>query len=214
MNIFLLEDDFMLHKAIKNALIDDGNLVDGFYDGLEGLSKITTQYDLFIVDVYVPYINGLELISKIKKVRENSKIIIISADNNIQTIKKAYQQGCDDFLKKPFDIEELLLKVQKIKTSSVQTLNFNNGISYAFHQKSIYFNTSEVILTKKETTLIDLLINNLHNGVSYDVLIDVLYEDDIGSIDALRSLVKRLRKKLPDGFIQTTLSGRYKINQQ
>lgn len=214
MNIFLLEDDFMLHKAIKNALIDDGNLVDGFYDGLEGLSKITTQYDLFIVDVYVPYINGLELISKIKKVRENSKIIIISADNNIQTIKKAYQQGCDDFLKKPFDIEELLLKVQKIKTSSVQTLNFNNGISYAFHQKSIYFNTSEVILTKKETTLIDVLINNLHNGVSYDVLIDVLYEDDIGSIDALRSLVKRLRKKLPDGFIQTTLSGRYKINQQ
>jgi len=211
MKIFLLEDDFMLHKAIKNTLLLENHEVDSFYDGLEGLSSIANLYDLYIIDINLPNISGLEITTKICTIKPDVKIFIISAASDIETMKEGYENGCDDFLKKPFDVEELLLKINKIKTIKTESLLLGSDISYIAKSKTVLFKNEHIELTRKETIFIDILVANLELGVSYETLIEALYPNEESGINALRSLVKRLRKKLPGDIIKTDLSGRYKI---
>jgi len=211
MKIFLLEDDFMLHKAIKNTLLLENHEVDSFYDGLVGLQNIGSLYDLYIVDINLPNISGLEITKKIRSFKKDVKIFIISAKSDIETMKEGYENGCDDFLKKPFDVEELLLKINKIKTIETQSLSLGSDMSYILASKTLLFENNQLELTKKETIFIDILVSNLELGVSYETLIEALYPNEESGINALRSLVKRLRKKLPVDIIKTDLSGRYKI---
>ena len=179
--------------------------------GLLGLNNIGSLYDLYIVDINLPNISGLEITKKIRSFKKDVKIFIISAKSDIETMKEGYENGCDDFLKKPFDVEELLLKINKIKTIETQSFSLGFDMSYILASKTLLFENNQLELTKKETIFIDILVSNLELGVSYETLIEVLYPNEESGINALRSLVKRLRKKLPADIIKTDLSGRYKI---
>ena len=114
MKIFLLEDDYSLNEAIKEILELEKHTVDNFYDGEIAFDNIlNNNYDLYILDINVPNIDGLEVLEKIKSISLILNVIIISANINIDLIKKAYLLGCDDYLKKPFDLEELALKINR-----------------------------------------------------------------------------------------------------
>lgn len=113
MKIFLLEDDYSLNEAITEIIELESYIVDCFYDGEIAFNSISNEYDLYILDINIPNINGLDILEKIKEININSKVIIISANINIELIKEAYLLGCDDYLKKPFDTEELILKINR-----------------------------------------------------------------------------------------------------
>lgn len=213
MRILLLEDDFALHKAIKATLLMGNHEVESFYDGLRALENSSTPFDLYVLDINVPNVSGLELTPKIKSFNPNAKIIIISAYNDIKTIKQAYGHGCDDYLKKPFDIEELLLKVQKLDTrSNENTIFITNNLKYDLSSKTLLLDNMKVELTKKESIFIHLLLININHSLTYERIIEAVYPNEESDINALRSLVKRLRKKLPDDVIKTDIVGGYVLN--
>ena len=90
MKIFLLEDDFALNESIKDMLESENFIVDSFYDGKVALDNISGDYELFILDIFVPNLNGILLLEKIKQINKNSIVFIMSANIDIDTIKCAY----------------------------------------------------------------------------------------------------------------------------
>jgi DNA-binding response OmpR family regulator len=187
--------------------------VESFYDGLVALENSSIPFDLYVLDINVPNVSGLEITQKIKSFNPNAKIIIISAYNDIKTIKQAYGVGCDDYLKKPFDIEELLIKVQKLDIRSNENAIFiTNDLKYELSLKILLLDNMKVELTKKESIFIHLLLSNNNRSVPYERIIEAVYPNEESDINALRSLVKRLRKKLPDDIIKTDVVGGYALN--
>ena len=100
MKIFLLEDDFSLNESIKELLEAENFIVDSFYDGEIALDNLISNYLVYILDVNTPNIDGLSLLEHIKNINPNSKVLIISANINIDKIKDAYEKGCEDYIKK------------------------------------------------------------------------------------------------------------------
>ena len=201
MKIFLLEDDYSLNEAIKEILELENHIVDNFYDGEIAFDSIlNNNYDLYILDINVPNIDGLEVLKKIKTISLNLNVIIISANININLIKKAYLLGCDDYLKKPFDLEELILKLARYEKKARYVL-LTKEISFNILDKDLYIKDEKVVLTKNEKNLLYLLIKDLGTTISYSQIEDFVYEGKSTSSDSIRSLVKRLRKKLPESLL-------------
>lgn len=210
MKIFLLEDDCSLNDSIKEILESEKFIVDSFYDGLIAYENISKYYELYIFDINVPNLDGLVLLEHIKNINPNSKVIIISANINIDKLKEAYNKGCDDYLKKPFDLEELLLKVNKF-TQNLNRVYLEESYFFDTKDEKLYFKNSEVELTLNEKKLLLLLVLNKGNNISQNQIEDFVYDGVAKSSDSIRSLIKRLKKKLPENLIQNSFNEGYLI---
>ncbi len=215
MKIFILEDDFVLNQSIKESLELEGYSVDSFYDGEEALNNILNPYDLYILDINVPFTKGTEILEYIKENNINSKVLMISSILDINKIKESYKKGCYDYLKKPFDVCELILKVNSF-------LNLDDNLSKVILSKNVYFSlkTSELYiddkickLTKNEECLLELLVKNTNQVLSIDQIKDYIYGNEAKSYEAIRSMIKRLRKKLPEGILQNNYEKGYFIKK-
>lgn len=211
MKILLLEDDSILNEAIKNTLESFGYKVDSFFDGEEALDNVSNKYDLYILDVNTPKLNGISVLKHIKKINLNSKVIMISANINIDQIRKAYENGCDDYVKKPFDIEEIILKIKRLDTSSYKKIELQKNIQFCTLHKELYIENTICDLTKNEKNFLTLLVENKGSKITYEQIEDFVYQGTSKSNNAIRSLVKRLRKKLPKDLIQNSMDEGYFI---
>lgn len=213
MKILLLEDDFSLNEAIKETLEDAGFDVEAYYDGLEAYSNISNEYDLFVLDINTPSLEGLDLLSHIKSINHSSKVIMISAIIDIEKIRQAYELGCDDYIKKPFIIDELLFKIQRLYkkkfNKTIETLN--NEITFCTKSKTLYINNDICKLTKNEKNFFYLLIQNKNEIVSHEQIENFVYEGETKSSDAIRSMIKRLRKKISYDLIENVLEEGYQL---
>ena len=214
MKIFLLEDDYSLNEAIKEILELENHIVDNFYDGEIAFDNIlnNNNYDLYILDINVPNIDGLEVLEKIKSISLNLNVIMISANINIDLIKKAYLLGCDDYLKKPFDLEELVLKLARYQKSN-NYISLTKDIHFNIFNKELYLKDEKITLTRNEKNLLYLLIKDLGTTISYSQIEDFVYEGKTNSSDSIRSLIKRLRKKLPENLLLNSLNDGYYIKK-
>ncbi|MDZ7880478.1 MAG: response regulator transcription factor [Saprospiraceae bacterium] len=210
MKIFLLEDDYSLNESIKEMLEIENFIVDSFYEGDIAYENIIGNYELYIFDINVPNIDGLFLLEHIKNITPNTKVIIMSANINIDKIKEAYNKGCDDYIKKPFDIHELLLKVNKY-TENSHFVILDDNLSFNKKEKKLFLESKEIDLTKNEKNLLFLLINNKGQKVNHVQIEDFVYDRVAKSSDAIRSLVKRLRKKISKDLILNSLDEGYYI---
>ncbi len=198
MKILLLEDDIALNKSICDALIYSGYSVDTFFDGNDVIDNLNSIYDLYIMDINVPNISGLELLNLIHNQTCQSKIIMISANTDINIIKNAYNLGCIDYLKKPFHLEELRIKIDML---------FSNSNSLLEELKL----KPDSNLSKKEKRFLSLLLKNKNQVTTYQMIDEFVYEDKLMSMDGLRALVRRLRTKLEDDVIKNVLEEGYSI---
>jgi DNA-binding response OmpR family regulator len=198
MKILLLEDDIALNKSIYDALIYSGYDVDTFFDGNDVIDNLSSIYDLYIMDINVPNISGLELLNLIHNQTNQSKIIMISANTDINIIKNAYNLGCIDYLKKPFHLKELRIKIDMF---------FSNTNSQL---KEIKLKPDST-LSKKEKRFLTLLLNNKNQGTTYQMIDEFVYEDKTMTNDGIRALVKRLRGKLEDDIIKNLPDEGYTI---
>jgi len=211
MNILLLEDDYSLNQAIKNSLEAYGHKIDTFFDGEEAIENVSNKYHLYILDINIPNTTGIKVLQYIKKINLNSKVIMISASVDIEKIREAYLSGCDDYIKKPFDIEELILKIERFDTSSYKKVRLSKNIKYCTLNKELYVDNRVCDLTKNEKNFLNLLVENKGSKISYDQIEDFAYHGSSKSNNAIRSMVKRLRKKLPDNLIQNSMDEGYFI---
>jgi diguanylate cyclase (GGDEF)-like protein len=201
MNILLLEDDTALNRAIKKVLeLDKNNSVESFFDGQDVLNTLNHSYDLYVMDVNVPNINGLDLLRVIHEKNNLAKVIIISANADLNTLQEAYALGCVDYLKKPFHLDELRIKIDKLK------------IPRKHLASNIKLKNNDDVLTKKERTLLNLLLENQEAVVTYELIEEHVYQDKTMTMDGLRALVRRLRSKLVDDIIKNVLDEGYSVS--
>lgn len=199
MKILLLEDDVALNRAIKKVTEIDKHATTSYLDGQEVLDNLDERYDLYILDINVPNINGLELLNLIYTKDKTSKVIIISANTDLDSLQTAYKSGCVDYLKKPFHLEELRLKIARL------------NILFTDLFSSVKLKNEDDSFTKKEKDLLMLLLNNKDTIVTYMIIEENIYKDKNMSMDSLRALVRRLRMKLADDIIQNVLEEGYRI---
>lgn len=211
MKIFLLEDDYSLNEAIKEIIELENHCVDNFYEGDAAFNNISNNYDLYILDINTPNIDGLELLKAIKSTNLKTKVIMISANINIELMKKAYDLGCDDYLKKPFNLEELIFKINRYEQKN-KIIYLDKDITFNLSKKELIINNQIIDLTKNEKNLLTLLIENNGIKVSHEQIENFVYDGVSKSSDAIRSLVKRLRKKLTKELICNSLEEGYYIN--
>ena len=210
MKIFLLEDDCSLNDSIKEILESEKFVVDSFDDGLKAYENISTYYDLYIFDINVPNVDGLFLLEHIKKINQNSKVIIISANINITKLKEAYKKGCDDYLKKPFDLEELLLKVGKYN-QNINRVYLNSECFFDIKEKRLFVDNTEVGLTTVEAKLLLLLILNQGKSIEQTQIEEFVHDGVSKTSNSTRSAFKRLKKKLPENLIHNSFNEGYFI---
>ena len=210
MYVMLVEDEYLLNKAIKTYLTSKGMKVDAYLDGLEAIDAISPQYDVFVFDIDIPNINGIEILEQVHKLYPTLPVIMISATIDIDMITKAYEKGCDDYLKKPFDIKELELKINAFTRNKEKSIEICNNIYYNKDNLELMYDDKTIVLTQKEHLLLTLLISNRGKVVRHEDIETVVWDLDASNTN-LRQLVNRLRTKLPKNLIQNRSGEGYLI---
>ncbi|WP_421715827.1 response regulator transcription factor [Arcobacter arenosus] len=218
MKIFLLEDDFSLNKLISNALEKKGFFVTSVDNGYDAMTNIlNNNYDLYILDINVPGFSGHEVLEEIRKRHEDLPVIIVSAELDIDNISKAYELGCNDYLKKPFELEELLLHLKyHIKTILKNDIDkdvIELGFGYKFNLKdqNLYKHDHEIVLTHKEKLLLTLFVNNLDKTVTSEMIHEYVWDNKAVEAVSMRSVIHKLQKKLKNGMIANIRGVGYKF---
>jgi two-component system, OmpR family, response regulator len=205
----LVEDDYLLNKTIANYLKGCGFGVDSFHDGDEAYAAITNAYDLFVLDIDIPSVNGIELLEKIRLVCPDTPSIMISATIELNMIVKAYGIGCADYMKKPFDVKELELKIMAISTKTGGKIELQDGLTYDRTTRALSYRDEEILLTANEKKLLHLLVANHGKTVTPEQIAYAVWGDeDSGHI---RQLVGRLKKKIPVNLIENRQGSGYII---
>lgn len=213
MKILLLEDNKRLSNLIIEALEQKAYKVDWFDDGKKALEAIYNGYDCFILDINVPRMDGLSLLKELRIMDDKTPAIIISANVELETIKDAYVKGCDEYLKKPFYIYELELKLDKLCKRTQNKLNLPSNFVYDLQKERLFDeNNEEIKLAKKEILLFNLFSKNLGKIVTFEQIEQYVWEGDLTSSENIRALIKRLRKKLPLDTIISQGGMWYKLN--
>lgn len=205
-----MEDDYLLNKTISLYLSGKGYDVHACLNGNEALNAINGIYDVAILDIDIPDFSGLEILNEIRKLYPSLPVIMISATIDINTVSKAYEIGCSDYLKKPFDIRELDCKIQAFTRMHTDILELGGGLSYQKHDQQLFLHAEPIVLTPKEQKLFHILIENRGKTVSPENLLNAIWGFDADTAH-LRQLVARLRKKLPENIIENRTGSGYCI---
>ena len=204
--ILLLEDDPNLAKSLIKYLKFNNYSVDWAKNGDEAMElSYQNRYLIYLFDINVPLINGIDLLQSLRDANDLTPTIIISAMVDIDSITKGFIAGADDYIKKPFDPDELLIRI-KSKTKMLQNISFQNYI-IDLTNKRVYYSGEEIFLGRVLQDIFITLITNYPNPVIYDELIRLL---DKPSENALRVNIAKL-KKIVDIEIKNIRGVGYKI---
>jgi len=209
MKMLLLEDNKKLNSTIKKRLELKNYTIDSFEDGKEAYDNIGEGYSCFILDINVPNLDGVELLRRIREYYEDVPVIIISATVELDTIKKAYGFGCSDFIKKPFFIDELEIKIEKLCNISDALIAFGENCFFDYKSSIVIIDGVEQRLTKKERLLLSLFLNHKNQVITFDNIQNYVWEGNVASLESIRSLIRRVRKLLINEYIQTVVDTGY-----
>jgi two-component system, OmpR family, response regulator len=209
MRILLLEDNKKLNETITKRLKLKGYNVISFTDGAQAYEKITEGFSCFVLDINVPNIDGIKILKRIREYYENLPVIIISASVELDVIKQAYDFGCSDFLKKPFFIDELEIKIERYCNIQDDKINFDENSYFDFKSSLVVINGIENRVTKKEKLLMNLFLTKKNQVISYEAIENYVWEGNFASLESIRSLIRRLRKILDNKYIQTVVDTGY-----
>ncbi len=184
-SILLVEDEENLHDALKMNLELEGYEVTSAYDGATALKILQGEYfDLLILDVMLPEVDGINVTETVRINNNDVPILILSAKSSSADRVLGLKKGADDYLTKPFNLEELLLRIQKLidKNKKLQDKS-SIGDSYSFDSNTIYFKAQEAVnkqgqkisLSKKETMLLKLLIENKNEVVPREKILQSVW---------------------------------------
>lgn len=201
MRILLVEDEEMLSGIIAKGLRTAGYAVDTAYDGEEALYQYEVNgYDLIVLDLNLPVIDGLEVLQKIRETDDKIKILILSARTKVDDRILGLDKGANDYLIKPFDFGELearirnLLRREFIQVPSVVQVR---QISMDTKAKKVEVNGSEIGLPRKEYAILEYLLLNKNRVVSAEELIEHVWNNEFDPFsNALRYHICSLKKKL------------------
>ncbi len=199
--IFLLEDDINLSETIVEFLQSAGYSVTPAYDGDEAEEVIyENRYDLYLLDVNVPGINGFDLLKKVRENDDNIPALFVTSLNSMDDLETGYKSGCDDYLRKPFELKELLLRIQTLLKreflhTNKELIQISKDIEYNMLTNELIVSKKVVRIQNKEALLLKLFLQKKGEIISHDVIYDTLWNyDEVNSDTTLRTYIKNLRK--------------------
>jgi DNA-binding response OmpR family regulator len=199
--ILLLEDDINLSETVEEFLSEEGFDVEAVYDGQSAEESIYERaYDLLLLDVNVPSPNGFELLKSSREQGKTTPAIFITSLNSTDDLSKGFESGCDDYIRKPFALQELLLRINNILKRNFyhnpnETLKVDENLSYDVKADELLDNGKKVALHNKEKLLLKLFLQHANEQISHEVIYQHLWGfDEDPSDDALRTYIKNLRK--------------------
>ncbi len=208
MKILLLEDDIGLSDIISEYLQDNDFDIDLVYDGEEALDRAyESNYDLYIFDVNVPAIKGFDLLKILRDKGDSTPTIFVTSLNDIEDVSKGFESGADDYLKKPFELAELLLRIKNIQKRSYTQqrstiVQIDKDISFNIDSEMLHTSEGSVSLPQKELKLLKHFLKHPNEVVTFESLNEVLWDyDETPSSESLRAHIKNLRKHLTKDMI-------------
>ena len=196
-HILLVEDDEALQTLIEKLLKNNGYLVSKAIN-IEEARKLVEffQFDLIILDVMLPDSSGLDFYKNTIRNRVSSPVIFLSALSDADNRVTGLELGADDYIGKPFDTRELLLKIKKniLKKQSIDVVNFSNETEFDLKKEQLRFKDNRINLSSNEVKILKLLINNSQEYLTRDLLNTELGLDYLSRSGDMQ--ISRLRLKL------------------
>jgi len=207
-SILLLEDDEVLAETLSELLENEGFEVVHVTDGEMALDvTFEKSFDLFLLDVNVPELNGFELLKSLREADDTTAAIFITSLNDIASLSKGFEVGADDYIKKPFDFDELLVRIKALMRKSYQShasLISVGNFSFDTQKDELYKDDEFVKLSPYELHIVKLFFKNLDQTLLKEYIFEELSEGKEMSEGALRVHIAKLRKI---GLDITTIKG-------
>lgn len=216
MRVLIIEDDVQLSIAINEFFKIKSFETVSVKNGLQAIKYIDDHYfDLYVIDINIPHINGLDLLHYIRKTNIVTPVIIITASLEIENLSTAFKNGCDEYIKKPFHLKELDIRINRLlsldKPTTIQVID---ELYYNFDAEEFLYKNQPIKLRWKKKRFCALLMKNANSIVSNERIYDYVWEGEVKESYPLRQLLGELRKILPFNIIQTKVREGYMIETQ
>lgn len=204
--ILIVEDEIKIARFLELELGHEGYLVEQAHDGREGLNKaLNNQYDLIILDIMLPSVNGIEVL---RKIRQNSEIpiILLTAKDEVMDKVIGLDMGADDYLTKPFAIEELLARIRTALKRKLQKIELPKALEIGAlkldpDKYSVTYKNELLELTKREFDLLRHLIENKNIVSTRDRLLEEVWGYDyVGDTNIVDVYIRYLRSKIDEKY--------------
>lgn len=197
MKILLLEDDSVLSDILKDFLSESYDLKHCF-NSSDALDLAENEvFDLYIFDINVPGIDGVQLLKSLRDFSDMTPAIFITAYSDTKHLTSAFKHGANDFIRKPFELEELQARIENIKKqfNLDSEILIEDGILFDANTQQIIKNQKPINISIKQSQLLHYLIQNKNRVISSDELRQNLWSyDDMPADDSIRTYIKDLRK--------------------
>jgi DNA-binding response OmpR family regulator len=204
--VLIVEDDKILSQGLCQAMEEEGHEVLTAFDGENGLYLAKTQKpDLLILDIMMPHLNGFEVITELRRSGDHVPVIVLSARNDSRDKVRGLDLGADDYVVKPFDLDELLARVRRhLGKRKDQDQAFGSFI-YQWRTRQLLSASDRhsVVLTSKERRLLEFFLKREGQVVSRDQVLDGVWDDYDGTDRTVDNLVVSLRKKISAAHLLT-----------
>lgn len=215
MKILLLEDDAILQEIIEEFLLEQGYEVEGFFDGEKALDAIgSSSYDMLLLDVNVPGIDGFEILSYLREIGNTTPAIYVTSLSGVNDLKRGFDLGADDYLKKPFELEELKARIEHIiRIYRLQEEIEFDGMKFIPKAHQIFINGRVTEMRQKEAQVLEYFIRNAGKIISCDEIIENVWDDEhVPAHATIRTYIKNLRKMFEKEYFENIKGEGYRFN--
>jgi len=219
MRVLLLEDDYLYKISIKEYLEDLEFTVDAFDNGDDAFDSLyENYYDLLLLDIRVPGMSGHEILKRIREDGKNTPVIIITSLTDTESLSIGFEFGCNDYLKKPFDLIELRYRIDNVIKSicfksNEKVIDLKYDFSFDIEQKNLFKYDELVSLSQKEKEVISYLIQRRGFYVPIETLHENIWDLKEISYADIRMCIKRIRDKTSKEFVENKRYVGYRIDK-
>ena len=214
--ILVLEDDELFLETLEDFLIDEGFIVQTANNGEKVIELCyENSYDLYLFDINVPLLNGIDLLKELRKNNDNTSTIYLTSYKDKDMLKKGFVTGCDDYLKKPVDLDELLLRIQSLlkrSGKSFSEVKINNELSFNPETRRVLKAGKDLYIANKIIDLLELFIEKKDIIITKEMIIDKLWNfSEEYSEGSIRVYINNLKKLIGKEKIKNIKGVGYKI---
>jgi len=215
--VFLLEDDIQLSDTVRQFLELNGYEVIVAYDAIEAKEKLYEKsVDLMLLDIKVPYQNGFDLLAELRSEGSRTPAIFITSLHSVDDVTRGFDVGCDDYIRKPFALKELLVRIESHLKRQFDThdtlIEIASGIEFDTKEYQLFVDSQAIQLKNKESRLLALFLTHKGEVISYETIFATLWDyDEEPNGASLRTYIYTLRHHLGKESIQTVKSIGYRF---
>ena len=212
--ILLLEDDLLFGETLTDLLEDEGYEVTLSPNGQNALdATYQNKFDVYLLDINVPLIDGISLLEELRDANDNTPAIFLTSHKDKEMLSRGFASGGDDYITKPFDNDELLLRLKAVLKRTIKDeVKCVNLLCHDTVHKRILYDKKELDLSKKEYELLLLLMKHADSAVPKEMISDELWSSSEGGSDgAIRVYINRIKHLLPNIIIQNIRGIGYKL---